>query len=84
MNVIAIDIGTTHCKAVIINEKGKVLKTFQSANKTIEPQPGWNEQDPDEIFNSVAAVIATNPLHFAKATILYAFLLVLPCIVSLR
>jgi gluconokinase len=52
MNVVAIDLGTTHCKAVIIDTKGKVLKTFQLAAKPIQPKPGWNEQNPDEIFTA--------------------------------
>ena len=57
MNLIAIDIGTTHCKAVIINENARVLKTFQSANKTITLRPGWNEQDADAIFDHVAGLL---------------------------
>ncbi|HYK47693.1 MAG TPA: gluconokinase [Parafilimonas sp.] len=57
MNLIAIDIGTTHCKAVIINEKARVLKTFQSTNKTITPRPGSNEQDAGAIFDDVAGLL---------------------------
>ena len=57
MNIIAIDLGTTHCKAVIINTSGKVLKTFQLGTKPIQPKPGWNEQNPDEIFNAVLKLL---------------------------
>ena len=57
MNIIAIDLGTTHCKAVIINTKGKVLKTFQLAAKPIQSKPGWNEQNADEIFNAVIKLL---------------------------
>ncbi len=57
MNIIAIDLGTTHCKAVIINTKGKVLKTFQLATKPLQPKPGWNEQNADEIFNAVIKLL---------------------------
>ncbi|MEP6466431.1 MAG: gluconokinase [Parafilimonas sp.] len=53
MNIIAIDIGTSNCKAVILNSKAKVVKSFQSATKPIEPKPGWNEQNADEVFNAV-------------------------------
>ncbi len=52
MNIIAIDIGTSNCKAVIINNEGKVLKSFESSTKPIEPKPGWNEQNADVIFNA--------------------------------
>lgn len=57
MNIIAIDLGTTHCKAVIINTKGKVLKTFQLATKPIQPKPGRNEQDANEIFTAVLKLL---------------------------
>ena len=57
MNIIAIDIGTTNCKAVVVDLKGKVLQSFQSATKPIEPKPGWNEQNADEIFNAVLKLL---------------------------
>jgi gluconokinase len=57
MNVIAIDIVTTHCNAIIINDTAKVLKTFQSPTKPMEPKPGWNEQDADEIFQAVLKLL---------------------------
>jgi gluconokinase len=53
MNIIAIDIGTSNCKAVVVNSNGEVQKTIQSSTKPIEPKSGWNEQDADEIFNTV-------------------------------
>lgn len=56
-NIIAIDLGTTHCKAVIINTNGKVLKTFQLATKPMQPKPGWNEQNADEIFKAVIKLL---------------------------
>src|SRR5205809_1601118 len=57
MNIIAIDIGTTNCKAVVVNSKAKVLQSFQSATKPIEPKQGWNEQNADEIFNAVLKLL---------------------------
>src|SRR4051794_18046714 len=53
MSIIAVDIGTTNCKAVIVSAGAKVLRSFQSATNPIEPKPGWNEQNADEIYNSV-------------------------------
>ncbi len=57
MNVIAIDIGTSNCKAVLINKKAKVLKVFESSTKPIIPKPGWNEQNADVIFNAVLKLL---------------------------
>ncbi len=57
MNVIAVDIGTTNCKAVVVDEKLNVLKTFQLPAKPIEPKQGWNEQNADEIFNAVVNLL---------------------------
>src|SRR6516165_8683939 len=57
MNIIAIDIGTTNCKAVVVNSKSKVLQTFQSSTKPIEPKQGWNEQNAGEIFNAVLKLL---------------------------
>ena len=57
MNSIAVDIGTSNCKAIVVNERAKVLKTFQSATKPIEPKQGWNEQDADEIYNAVLKLL---------------------------
>ncbi len=57
MNVIAVDIGTSNCKAVVLNDKGKVLKAFESSTKPIQPKPGWNEQNADTIFNAVLQLL---------------------------
>ncbi|MBV9961294.1 MAG: hypothetical protein JO072_03535, partial [Parafilimonas sp.] len=64
MNIIAIDIGTTNFKAVVINEEEKVLKTFQFAAKPIESKTGWNEQNAEYIFNSV--------LHLLKQSVSFS------------
>ncbi len=66
MNIIAIDVGTTNCKAVIINEHVKVLRSFRSATKPIQPKQGWNEQNADEIFNAVLKLLKQS-IIFCKA-----------------
>src|SRR6187549_801355 len=53
MKSIAIDIGTSNCKVVVVNAKAKVLHTFQVATNPIEPKPGWNEQDANAIFKAI-------------------------------
>jgi len=66
MNIIAIDIGTTNCKAVVVNGHAKVLQSFQSATKPIQPRQGWNEQDADEIVNAVLKLLQ-QAIVFCKA-----------------
>lgn len=65
MNVIAIDLGTSNCKAVIINVKGKVLKVFESATQPIAPKQGWNEQNADIIFKAVIKLLQQS-ISFCK------------------
>jgi gluconokinase len=56
-NIIAIDLGTTNCKAVIVTQKAKVLKTFHIPTKPVQPKQGWNEQNPETVFNAVIKLL---------------------------
>jgi gluconokinase len=56
-NIIAIDLGTTNCKAVIVTQKAKVLKAFHIPIKPVQPRQGWNEQDPGIIFKAVIKLL---------------------------
>jgi len=69
MNIIAIDVGTTNCKAIVVNKEAKVLKTFQCATKPIEPKQGWNEQDADEIFNAVVQLLQQGIAFYGEENI---------------
>lgn len=51
--IIAIDLGTTHCKAIIINEKGVPLETFKLPVISVQDEHGMHEQDAELIFKSV-------------------------------
>lgn len=48
--VIGIDIGTGSTKALAIDGSGQVLSTAQQHYSTAHPQPGYAEQDPEEIW----------------------------------
>lgn len=48
--VLALDEGTTSCRAVIFDEQGMVLGISQKEFKQHFPQPGWVEHDADEIW----------------------------------
>jgi gluconokinase len=55
--VAAIDIGTTSAKGLLIQSNGNVLASKQEFYETSFPQPGYAEQDPDLILQSVFGIL---------------------------
>lgn len=55
--VIALDQGTTSCRAIIFDEAGRVVSIAQKEFRQIFPQSGWVEHDPNEIWSTQAGVI---------------------------
>ena len=55
--LIGLDIGTTNVKAVAFGDEGEVLATAERANQILSPQPGWNEQAPETVFQNVLDVL---------------------------
>ncbi|MDO4940637.1 MAG: glycerol kinase GlpK [Erysipelotrichaceae bacterium] len=56
--VLAIDQGTTSTRAIIFDENQKVVKIAQKEITNYFPNPGWVEQDANEIWLSTLAVLA--------------------------
>ena len=56
--VLAIDQGTTSTRCIVFDEQQKVIKTASKPIENFFPQPGWVEQDANEIWLSVLSVIA--------------------------
>ncbi|GEB75780.1 glycerol kinase GlpK [Sporolactobacillus inulinus] len=56
--ILALDEGTTSVRAMIFNEKGQVVQMAQKEFTQFFPQPGWVEQDANEIWGSILSVIA--------------------------
>ncbi len=50
--VIGLDLGTTSVKAVVFHLNGIVLAEAEQLNKSYFPEPGFAEQDPDELLES--------------------------------
>lgn len=46
--VIGIDIGTSACKAVAIDENANIIATCSREYPLYTPEPGWTEQDPSD------------------------------------
>ncbi|MFF2655511.1 glycerol kinase [Streptomyces sp. NPDC058045] len=54
--VLAIDQGTSGTKGLLVAENGQVLATAHRPLDQQRPQPGWVEQDPSALWNSVTGV----------------------------
>lgn len=51
--LLGIDIGTSGCKVILINETGKLLKQASAEYPLLTPQPMWTEQNPIDWWNGV-------------------------------
>ncbi|MGH2896077.1 MAG: FGGY family carbohydrate kinase [Solirubrobacteraceae bacterium] len=59
--VLAIDQGTTSTKALLVSDTGQIIASATSPVSRTYPRPGWVEQDPEELWASVAGVVAQLP-----------------------
>ena len=55
--ILAIDIGTTNCKAIAFNTVGEAVFSTKKSHATLAGSDGKSEQDPEEIFDVVWALI---------------------------
>ncbi len=55
--VLGIDLGTTHVKALALNERGQVVFKDNATPRLYTPANGFYEQDPQEILTIVRSVI---------------------------
>jgi glycerol kinase len=65
ISILAIDQGTTNSKAVLVSSAGEILARSSSAVGIHHPQPGWVEQHPlrirDSVLEAIAACLAAAP-----------------------
>lgn len=54
---LSVDIGTTHSKAMLYNEEKGIIRQDEESYSTYFPQPGFVEQDPDEVLAAVIKLI---------------------------
>lgn len=57
MTFLGVDIGTTGCKAVVVDAGGLPLAAAYREYPLATPQPGWAELDPDSVWEAVVAAI---------------------------
>ncbi len=58
MYILSLDQGTTSSRAILFDKKGEILAIEQKEFTQIYPQSAWVEHNPDEIWNTQAAVAA--------------------------
>ncbi|WP_019200634.1 glycerol kinase GlpK [Tsukamurella sp. 1534] len=56
--VMAIDQGTTSSRAIVFDQRGRIVTTGQMEHEQIFPRAGWVEHDPMEIWANVREVVA--------------------------
>ena len=53
--MIGLDLGTTNCKAVLLDADGHVRAKASESYKLLIPRPGWAEQDVRLMWSAVDA-----------------------------
>ena len=48
--IMALDLGTTSCRAILFNHEGEICSVAQKEFTQYFPQPGWVEHDAEEIW----------------------------------
>lgn len=69
--IIALDQGTTSCRAIVFDEKGSICGIDQKPITQYYPRPGWVEHDAEEILRTQTAVLheAIRAAHIAPERI---------------
>ncbi|MCX7796454.1 MAG: glycerol kinase GlpK [bacterium] len=55
--ILTIDQSTSATKAIIFNNKGRLIYRYNISHKQYYPKPGWVEHNPKEIFNNTIKAI---------------------------
>ena len=64
--ILAIDQGTTNTKALLVDREGRTVYRASAALELMQPQPGFVEQDPLALWQSVVEV-AADCVRYARA-----------------
>ena len=54
---LGVDIGTSGTKALVIDERGKILADATAEYPLYHPKPMWSEQDPDDWWNATVQTV---------------------------
>ncbi len=75
--ILGLDIGTTSTKAILFDLEGRELAMAQQGYPLSTPQPGWAEQDPEQVWQALVSVLQqiaaqTGPEYHIRALTLAA------------
>ncbi len=54
---IGLDVGTTGVKGLLVDEKGRIMGSWNEPLELITPRSGWNEQNPMDWWKNVVVVL---------------------------
>jgi xylulokinase len=57
VSFLGLDVGTTGCKAMTVDESGKLVALAYRDYPLVCPKPGWNELDSKSLWNSIGEVL---------------------------
>lgn len=57
MPVLGVDVGTTSCKAVMLDERARVMAEGEHQHDLASPYAGWAEEDPEDWWRGVTSTI---------------------------
>src|SRR3954469_21561190 len=55
--IVAVDIGTTNCKLVTVDENGRTVNNFKEKITSIQPNEGSHEQNAELIFQALLRLL---------------------------
>ena len=64
--VIAVDVGSSNCKAALLNKSGQVLKVATKPVSLISPKQGWFEICPHKLWSDIFYLIQTVSCNFKE------------------
>jgi xylulokinase len=63
MSFLGLDVGTTGCKALVVDDGGTVIAQAYREYPLVSPRPGWNELDSTRLWRNIVEVIANAALQ---------------------
>ena len=55
--ILGVDLGTTACKAIVVDPEGRELSSGSATYPLHTPHPSWAEQDPEEVWEGMVEAV---------------------------